>query len=178
MKSTTVDETPLKYVRASLHTPVEVFVAVADTVFETEKLTEGDLVVVTEDEAALDPVTDADSDREPEDERDSDLEPVIEAEVDLEPEDERDVVLEVVASIDSLADSLLLIVLLADSLLLIVLLADSLLLILVLGVSDAVKLGETGDLVSEGVGVGDGIMTVYDMKKTEPEPRLIIFAPI
>jgi hypothetical protein len=163
-----VDETPLKYVRASLHTPVEVFVAVADTVFETEKLTDGDLVVVTEDEAALDPVTDADSDREPEDERDSDLEPVIEAEVDLESEDETDVVLEVVASIDSLADSLLLIVLLADSLLL----------ILVLGVSDAVKLGETGDLVSEGVGVGDGIMTVYDMKKTEPEPRLIIFAVI
>jgi len=155
-------------VRASLHTPVEVFVAVADTVFETEKLTEGDLVVVTEDEAALDPVTDADSDREPEDERDSDLEPVIEAEVDLESEDETDVVLEVVASIDSLADSLLLIVLLADSLLL----------ILVLAVSDAVKLGETGDLVSEGVGVRVGIMAVYDMKKTEPEPRLIIFAPI
>ena len=168
MKSTTVDDTPLKYVRASLHTPVEVFVAVADTVFETEKLTEGDLVVVTDDEAALDPVTDAVSDREPEDERDSDLEPVIEAEVDLEPEDETDVVLEVVASIDSLADSLLLIVLLADSLLL----------ILVLAVSDAVKLGETGDLVTDGVIDGDGIMTVYDMKKTEPEPRLIIFAPI
>jgi hypothetical protein len=168
VKSTIVDETPLKYVRASLHTPVEVFVAVADTVFETEKLTEGDLVLVTDEDAALDPVTDAVSDRESEDERDSDLEPVIEAEVDLEPEDETDVVLEVVASIDSLADSLLLILLLADSLLL----------ILVLAVSDAVKLGETGDAVTEGVGVGDGIMTVYDMKKTEPEPRLIIFAPI
>lgn len=168
MKSTTVDDTPLKYVRASLHTPVEVFVAVADTVFETEKLTEGDLVVVTDEDAALDPVTDADSDREPEDERDSDLEPVIEAELDLESEDETDLVLEVVASIDSLADSLLLIVLLADSLLL----------ILVLAVSDAVKLGETGDLVTEGVIEGVGIMAVYDMKNTEPEPRLIIFAPI
>ncbi len=45
-------------------------------------------------------------------------------------------------------------------------------------VSEAVKLGDTGDFVRDGVGVGDGIITVYDMKKTEPEPRLIMLAPI
>lgn len=148
MASTIVVQTPLKYVCASLHTPVEVFVAVADTVFEGEKLTEGDLDIVTDEEAALEADTDADSD--------------------LEPEDEPEPVLDVVASIDSLADTLLLIVVLADSLLLIVLLA----------VSEAVKLGETGDFVTEGVGVGDGIIAVYDIKNTDPDPRLIIFAPI
>jgi hypothetical protein len=62
--STTVAQTPLKYVRASLHTPVEVFVAVVDNVVEAEKLTEGDLDPVTDDDTALDPVTDADSDFE------------------------------------------------------------------------------------------------------------------
>ena len=158
MKSTTVDETPLKYVRASLHTPVEVFVAVADTVFEAEKLTEGDLDIVIDEEAALEPETDADSD----------LEPLIEPDSDFETEDETDGVLEAVASIDSLADTLLLIVVLADSLLLIVLLA----------VSEAVKLGETGDLVTDGVGVGDGIIAVYDIKNTDPDPRLIMLALI
>ncbi len=45
-------------------------------------------------------------------------------------------------------------------------------------VSEAVKLGDTGDFVREGVGVGDGIITVYDMKNTDPEPRLIMLAPI
>ena len=45
-------------------------------------------------------------------------------------------------------------------------------------VSEAVKLGDTGDFVRDGVGVGDGMITVYDMKNTEPEPRLIILAPI
>ena len=132
--------------------------AVADTVFDAEKLREGDLDIVTDEEAALVPVTDADSD----------LEPLIERDSDLEPEDETELVLDVVASIDSLADTLLLIVVLADSLLLIVLLA----------VSEAVKLGETGDLVTEGVGVRVGIMAVYDIKNTDPDPRLIIFAPI
>ena len=38
--------------------------AVADNVPEPEKLTEGDLDPVTDDDAALDPVTDADSDFE------------------------------------------------------------------------------------------------------------------
>lgn len=45
-------------------------------------------------------------------------------------------------------------------------------------VSEAVKLGETGDFVTDGVGVGEGMITVYDMKNTDPEPRLIILAPI
>ena len=45
-------------------------------------------------------------------------------------------------------------------------------------VSEAVKLGDTGDFVRDGVGVGDGMITVYDMKNTEPEPRLIMLAPI
>ena len=45
-------------------------------------------------------------------------------------------------------------------------------------VSEAVKLGDTGDFVRDGVGVGDGMITVYDMKKTEPEPKLIMLAPI
>jgi hypothetical protein len=45
-------------------------------------------------------------------------------------------------------------------------------------VSEAVKLGDTGDAVREGVGVGLGMIAVYDMKNTDPEPRLIIWAPI
>ena len=45
-------------------------------------------------------------------------------------------------------------------------------------VSEAVKLGDTGDFVRDGVGVGDGMITVYDMKNTDPEPRLIMLAPI
>lgn len=45
-------------------------------------------------------------------------------------------------------------------------------------VSEAVKLGDTGDFVKDGVGVGEGIITVYDMKNTDPDPRLIILAPI
>jgi hypothetical protein len=45
-------------------------------------------------------------------------------------------------------------------------------------VSEAVKLGDTGDFVKDGVGVGDGMITVYDMKNTDPAPRLIMLAPI
>jgi len=45
-------------------------------------------------------------------------------------------------------------------------------------VSEAVKLGDTGDFVTEGVIDGVGMITVYDMKKTEPDPRLIILATI
>ena len=45
-------------------------------------------------------------------------------------------------------------------------------------VSEAVKLGDTGDFVREGVGVGEGMIAVYDMKNTDPEPRLIILAAI
>jgi hypothetical protein len=45
-------------------------------------------------------------------------------------------------------------------------------------VSEAVKLGDTGDFVREGVGVGEGMITVYDMKNTDPDPRAIMLAPI
>jgi hypothetical protein len=45
-------------------------------------------------------------------------------------------------------------------------------------VSEAVKLGDTGDFVKDGVGVGEGMITVYDMKNTDPEPRAIMLAPI
>jgi len=44
--------------------------------------------------------------------------------------------------------------------------------------SEAVKLGDTGDFVRDGVGVGEGMITVYDMKNTDPDPRLIMLAPI
>ena len=45
-------------------------------------------------------------------------------------------------------------------------------------VSEAVKLVDTGDFVREGVGVGEGMITVYDMKNTDPDPRAIMLAPI
>jgi len=45
-------------------------------------------------------------------------------------------------------------------------------------VSEAVKLGDTGDFVRDGVGVGEGMITVYDMKNTDPEPRLIKWAKV
>jgi hypothetical protein len=57
-------------------------------------------------------------------------------------------------------------------------LADTLLETVVDAVSEAVKLGDTGDFVRDGVGVGEGMIAVYDMKNTDPEPRLIILAPI
>jgi len=57
-------------------------------------------------------------------------------------------------------------------------LADTLLDTEVDPVSEAVKLGDTGDFVKDGVGVGEGIITVYDIKNTEPAPRLIMLAPI
>ena len=45
-------------------------------------------------------------------------------------------------------------------------------------VSEGVKLGDTGDGVTEGVIECVGIIVVYDMKNTDPDPRLIIWAPI
>ena len=45
-------------------------------------------------------------------------------------------------------------------------------------VSEAVKLGDTGDAVRDGVGVGVGMIAVYDMKNTDPEPRLIKWAKV
>ena len=57
-------------------------------------------------------------------------------------------------------------------------LADTLLVIDLDPVSEAVKLGDTGDFVTDGVIDGEGMITVYDMKNTDPEPRLIMLAPI
>jgi len=86
--------------------------------------------------------------------------------------------LELVRSVDSLADTLrlpltdLVTVRSVDPL------AVTLLDIDVDTVSEAVKLGDTGDFVREGVGVGEGMITVYDMKNTDPDPRAIMLAPI
>jgi hypothetical protein len=86
--------------------------------------------------------------------------------------------LELVRSVDSLADTLrlpltdLVTVRSVDPL------AVTLLDIDVDAVSEAVKLGDTGDFVREGVGVGEGMITVYDMKNTDPDPRAIMLAPI
>jgi hypothetical protein len=57
-------------------------------------------------------------------------------------------------------------------------LAETLLVMDLDPVSEAVKLGDTGDFVKDGVGVGEGMITVYDMKNTDPAPRLIMLAPI
>ena len=44
---------------------------------------------------------------------------------------------------------------------------------------DAVKLGETGLFVTDGVGVGDGIISVYDTKNADPLDAIFtISAPI
>jgi hypothetical protein len=111
-------------VRASEHTPVDVAVADADIVRDTEGAREALILL----EVVRDSVRLALTDRES------------------------------VGSIDPLAVTLLDIDI------------DT--------VSEAVKLGDTGDFVRDGVGVGEGMITVYDMKNTDPEPRLIILAPI
>ena len=110
--------------RASEHTPVDVTVADADVVRDTEGAREALMVV----EWLRDSVRLAVTDRES------------------------------VGSVDPLAVTLL----------------DT----EVDAVSEAVKLGDTGDFVRDGVGVGDGMIAVYDMKNTDPEPRLIILALI
>jgi hypothetical protein len=138
--STTVAQTPLKYVRASLHTPVEVFVAVADNVVEAEKLNEGDLDTVTDEEAALVPVTDADSD----------LLFVLEPDSDLE----------VLTVTDGLLLSVGSAVVDADTLLLTVVVAVSVASMDFEAVVDGVKLGETGLFVTDGVTDGEGINSV------------------
>jgi hypothetical protein len=86
--------------------------------------------------------------------------------------------LELVRSVDSLADTLRLAVTDRESVGSIDPLAVTLLDTEVDAVSEAVKLGDTGDFVKDGVGVGEGMIAVYDMKNTDPEPRLIILAPI
>ena len=86
--------------------------------------------------------------------------------------------LEVVRLVDSLLDTLRLAVTDRESVGSIDPLAVTLLDTEVDAVSEAVKLGDTGDFVREGVGVGEGMIAVYDMKNTDPEPRLIMLAPI
>lgn len=82
------------------------------------------------------------------------------------------ILLEVVRDSVRLALSDLVIVRVIDSL------PDTLLDIDLDPVSEAVKLGDTGDFVTDGVIDGEGMITVYDMKNTDPEPRLIMLAPI
>jgi len=86
--------------------------------------------------------------------------------------------LELVRSVDSLADTLRLALTDLETVRSVDPLADTLLDTEVDAVSEAVKLGDTGDFVRDGVGVGDGMITVYDMKNTDPDPRLIMLAPI
>jgi hypothetical protein len=86
--------------------------------------------------------------------------------------------LELVRSVDSLADMLRLAVTDRESVGSTDPLAVTLLDIDIDTVSEAVKLGDTGDFVRDGVGVGDGMITVYDMKNTDPDPRAIMLAPI
>ena len=86
--------------------------------------------------------------------------------------------LESVGSIDPLADTLLLTLADLESVRVIDPLTDTLGDTEVDAVSEAVKLGDTGDFVRDGVGVGVGMIAVYDMKNTDPEPRLIKWAKV
>ena len=85
---------------------------------------------------------------------------------------------ELVASTDVVRDSLRLALTDRESVASVDPLAVTLLDTEVDAVSEAVKLGDTGDFVRDGVGVGDGMIAVYDMKNTDPDPRLIMLAPI
>ena len=102
----------------------------------------------TDEEAALDPVTDADSD----------ILFVLEPDSDLE----------VLAVTDGLLLSVGSAVVDADTLLLTVVVAVVVASIDSEAVVDGVKLGETGLFVTEGVGVGVGINSVYDTKNADP----------
>ena len=124
--------------------------AVADTVFEAEKLNEGDLDTVTDEEAALVPDTDADSDLLFATDADSDLLFVLESDSDLEILAVKDGLLLSVRSVDTDADTLRLPVELA-------VFVGS---IELDGVSDDVKLGETGLFVTDGVTDREGIISV------------------
>jgi len=118
--------TPSKYVRASEHTPVEVAVAEADAVRETDGARDALILTLAERES--------------------------------------------VWSVDEVRDALRLVLSLPDTLRLALTdresvgstdgLPDTLRDIEVDSVSEAVKLGETGDLVTDGVIDGDGIITV------------------
>jgi hypothetical protein len=86
--------------------------------------------------------------------------------------------LELVRSVDSLADTLRLGLTDRESVGSVDPLAVTLLDTEVDAVSEAVKLGDTGDFVTDGVIDGEGMITVYDMKNTDPDPRAIMLAPI
>jgi hypothetical protein len=132
--STIVVHTPVKYVRASEHTPVDVVVADAEDDRETVGARDGVILVLVVRESVASVVWVRDMLRLAVTDRES------------------------VGSIDPLAVTLL----------------DT----EVDAVSEAVKLGDTGDAVIEGVVDGEGMIAVYDMKNTDPEPRLIMLAPI
>ena len=134
MASTIVVHTPVKYVRASEHTPVDVVVADAEDDRETVGARDGVILVLVVRESVASVVWVRDMLRLAVTDRES------------------------VGSIDPLAVTLL----------------DT----EVDAVSEAVKLGDTGDAVIEGVVDGEGMIAVYDMKNTDPEPRLIMLAPI
>ena len=133
--------------------------AVADNVFETEKLTDCDLDTVADDEAALVPVNDADSDLLFVVDADSDLLfvtdadsdrlIVLESDSDLERVRDGETLLESVGSAELDADTLRLTldVCVSDGS------TDE------EAVSDGVKLGETGLFVTDGVIDCVGIMT-------------------
>jgi hypothetical protein len=125
-------------------------VAVADTVFEAEKLNEGDLDTVNDEEAALVPVTDADSDLLFVTDADSERLIVLESDSDLERVRDGETLLESVGSAELDADTLRLSVVLAVD----VASMDS------EAVVDGVKLGETGLFVTDGVIDGEGINSV------------------
>jgi hypothetical protein len=154
-------------------------VAVADNVPEAEKLTDCDLDLVADNEAALVPdtdadsdllfVTDADSDLLFVTDADSDLLIVLESDSDRERVRDGETLLESVGSAELDADTLRLSVVLA----VIVASMDS------EAVVDGVKLGETGLFVTEGVIDGVGKNIVYDTKNADPpDAILIISAPV
>jgi len=153
-----VVHTPSKYVRASLQTPTGDLDVVADKVREPDGLREvvleGDIV----DDSALETLTDPDTD----------FDSVADPDTDFDWLTEADTLFESVGSIDLDADTLRLPVELTVS---VGSFVDD-------AVNEAVKLGDTGLFVTEGVTDWVGIIALYDMKNTEPDPRLIILAPV
>ena len=114
----------------------------------------------TDDEAALDPVTDADSDLDPVTDADSDLLFATDADSDLLFVLESDSDFEVLTVTDGLLLSVGSAVVDADTLRLTVDVCVSDASVDAEAVVDAVKLGETGLFVTDGVGVREGIISV------------------
>ena len=114
----------------------------------------------TDEEAALDPVTDADSDLDPVTDADSDLLFATDADSDLLFVLEPDSDFEVLTVTDGLLLSVGSAVVDADTLLLTVVVAVSVASMDFEAVVEAVKLGDTGLFVTEGVTDGEGIISV------------------